>query len=314
MYRPIHEDFVKAWRIEPTWESIRTGYVAPHKDFLRLFYRNFVSGDGDDARREDGAQDRGDDVRMETEFRTYWAERPTETDGLLQRLAGVDFGGVVHRTVERVRSGLRADCEVDVVSVIGLGTTNACQLIHNGVPTVVLAFDVWGTTFMNEPLPWSDIPLWLSHEYAHVVRYAEGESGFHRHIIGGSLDYGAAIEGEPFIEFLVDEGLATAAAQQFGGATNAAHALGFNEAQLAWCRANEHGLWREIGPRLNAPLTMDGYARYFSYGATDIVPRSAYFLGFTLVERFLNMTGMDLASGLRLPAVEFAMAVPRHMV
>lgn len=177
---------------------------------------------------------------------------------------------------------------------------------------------------MNESLPWTDIPLWLSHEYAHVIRYAEGESEFGRFIIEGSLDYKVAIDNVPFIEFLVDEGLATAAAQKFGGPVNtdhdpataspapanAARALGFNDEEFARCRAHEDDLWQEIRPKLHCPLTLDGYSRYFSYGAEDIVPRSGYFLGFTVVERFLNMSGVELATAVRMPAAEYAIAVP----
>lgn len=325
MYRPIHEDFIEAWRMSRTWRPLYDAYVGPNEDFLRLFYRNFVGVGGGD-----GAP--GDNARMRDEYRTYWVERPAECDKLLERLEGVDIRKTVESAVERLRTGLRARTDVDVVSLIGFGTTNACQLVHDGTPTVVLALDVWGTTFMNEPLPWADIPLWLSHEYAHVIRYTEGESGFSPFIVDGSLDYAAAIDNVPFIEFLIDEGLATAVAQRFGASphakpesplthdgqtadgeqtlapappVNTARALGFNDEQLAWCRAHEGDLWREIRPKLHRPLTVDGYARYFSYGASDIVARSAYFLGFTIVDRFLRETGIDLAAALRLPAAEF---------
>lgn len=74
---------------------------------------------------------------------------------------------------------------------------------------------------------------------------------------------------------------------------------------------------------------MDGYSRYFSFGADDIPPRTGYFIGLRLVERWLRMegegsTGADpgnprpaatknrrstaekaLAAAIRLPAANF---------
>lgn len=117
---------ISSRRGDRTWESIRTGYAAPHEDLLRLFYRNFVSGDGDDG-------------SMEDEYRAHWAERSAECDALVRRLAGVDVRGAAEQATGRVRIGLRALSDVDVFGVVGLGTTNACQLVYNGLPTVVLA-------------------------------------------------------------------------------------------------------------------------------------------------------------------------------
>lgn len=82
--------------------------------------------------------------------------------------------------------------------------------------------------------------------------------------------------------------------------------LGYTEEQFAWCREHEDVLWREVVPKLERPLTMDGYARYFSFGADDIPPRSAYYLGLKLVERYVTRTAADLADIVRLPVEVFA--------
>lgn len=105
-------------------------------------------------------------------------------------------------------------------------------------------------------LPWSDIPMWLSHECAHVIRYTEGDTAFARFIGGGNFAYGAAMSGVSLLEFLVDEGLATAVAGTYGG-------------------------------------------------ADDIPPRTGYYLGWRMVQRFLQQTGVGLADALRLPASAF---------
>lgn len=108
-------------------------------------------------------------------------------------------------------------------------------------------------------------------------------------------------------------------ARMFGGAADDAHALGFTDAQLAWCRDNESSLRREMKAKLHQPLTMDGYSRYFSYGADDIPPRTGYYVGFRLVEAWClavskrfetKRTGQAgaedvVARALRMPAEAF---------
>lgn len=341
-HRSIYRDFVAAWRHERSWKAIKDGYVRPHADFLRVFYRNFVDGEAFERKGCDSDSDLNSDPMFE-HYRRHWAERPAECAALLERLSRVDPlldrmfhdevspGGDPHEsnpdgsnldadnldemvaaTTQRIAGGLQPRTDIDVVSLIGLGTTNACQLVYDGRPTVVLALDAWGRTFFDVELPWSDIPLWLSHELAHVIRYTEGQTAFRQFIVGGNLDYGDAIEHVSFIEFLVDEGLAGAIARTFGNTggnaigttgdgigntSDEARVLGYSEEQLAWCRKHEDELWREVAPKLGRPLTMDGYGRYFSFSADDIPPRTAYYLGLRLVERYLQGTGIAPGGG-----------------
>ncbi|MER3402441.1 MAG: hypothetical protein C4337_03890, partial [Armatimonadota bacterium] len=64
-----YRDFVRAWLREPSWESLRDGYVLPHRELLEAYNRSWGWG--------------GD---VEEDYRRRWGARPAEAGALVARL------------------------------------------------------------------------------------------------------------------------------------------------------------------------------------------------------------------------------------
>jgi len=286
-----YRDFVRAWLREPSWESLRDGYVLPHRELLEAYNRSWGWG--------------GD---VEEDYRRRWGARPAEAGALVARLGQSGLPARLRSAAATARAVVRPAVRVRVVALVGVGASNACAFFAGGVPTAAIAVEAWGEDFFGVPLPWEDLPLWLAHELAHAVRYAEGDCGLARLFRAQEFDYDRALRELPLLEFLVDEGLAVEAAARAMPTAPAARALGFTEAELAWCEAHEGALWEAVRPHLGDPPGMAGYERYFSAGARQGMPaRTGYYLGWRLVRGYLaRRPEMDLAAALRLPAEAIA--------
>lgn len=302
MIRAIYRDFLAAWARDPSWQGLRAGYVRPHLDLLETYVRDWGPGWGD--------------VPADDAYRREWGEQPERAEALVRGLAGVDPVPLLAEGLHRGAALLRPGRPVEAVALVGLGTSNACAFWLHDRPVVAVAVEAWVDAGPDPDwpalvgrswAPWVDLPLWVAHELAHAVRYGEADDALSRCLREGRA-YPEAVDRVPLRNFLVDEGLAVAAAARACPEAGPERWLWFRREDLDFYRAHEPRLWRELGPLLDRPPGREGWVRFFSAGAQgDLPPRSGYYLGWRLVEVYLERhPGLTLAEAARLPAEAFA--------
>ncbi|MFZ5817282.1 MAG: DUF2268 domain-containing putative Zn-dependent protease [Bacillota bacterium] len=293
----LYSDFAAAWRRSPSWESLREGYVEPHLRFLAHFHLNWVEGGPVDP-----------SVVVE-DFRKAWGERPGEAAALVERLETVPLAELIAAACEAPDRFFQPRQEVEIYAMVGLETTSGAQMLVDGRPAVALPLEPWGRSFLGLHIPWEDLPLLMAHEYTHVIRYTESDCGLARAFRQGGFHYGRALQTQPLLEFLVDEGLAVYTSRQIHPELDERRALIFPPEAFAWCQEHEAELWAEVEPLLEQPPAFAGYRRYFSVAAEGRPARTGYYLGYRLVSRFLaNHPEIPAAEAVRLPARTFLQA------
>ncbi|MEW6045176.1 MAG: DUF2268 domain-containing putative Zn-dependent protease [Bacillota bacterium] len=290
--RAIHADLLRAWIADPGSARALNDYVQTHRPLLEAYDASFGPG--------------GDVVE---DYRHRWSARVDEARALVARLRDLDPTGLALAGLRAAIRLLHPRQEPEVVLLVGLGYSNACQLVVGGRPVVAISLEAWGGEFFGAYLPWDDLPLWVAHECAHVVRYTEGACAVRDFIAREGFDYRRALAALPLREFLADEGLATAVAEACCPEAEPERVLGFSAEVLAWCRRHEVDLWAEVAPRLDSPLGEEGYARYFSAGGGDLPPRTGYYLGWRMVKSYLERhPGVGLDAAVRVQAEAFVTA------
>ena len=222
------------------------------------------------------------------------------------------------RRVEEICSRtFETDVDFDVVLMVGVGAANAGELVvdRRGVAFVCLEHftgvanpDTYGLGLDPEL-----IPLWLSHEIAHVVRYTSPTSrAAIRALVQetGTYSYWETGRTAPLRELLVNEGLAVHASQLVSPGHAIWEYFGYIRRQYARIREMEPVLWKAIEPDLDR-AALGLRLRYLSDGVNDdarmvghyVLPeRSGYFLGARMVEAAVAAHGLSWA--LRAPAAE----------
>ncbi len=269
-------------------------YFDSHRRLLQAYWHNYVidpdSPHFADVVRSTVAADRGD---------------------LRAMLERTDVVSLMRDTEARCRDLLQADADFDVVLMVGVGAANAGELVvgSRGVAFVCLEHftglanpDTQGLGLDPEL-----IPLWLSHELAHVVRYTSPQSRSElRQIVaeaGGDYSYWDTGRRATLRELLMNEGLAVQVSQQISPGHAAWEYFGYARRQYARVRELESTGIRLLQPDLDrAGLGLR--LRYLSGGMSDeartvercVLPeRSGYYLGARLVEPAVNARGLAWA-------------------
>ncbi len=230
---------------------------------------------------------------------------------LLALLARTDILALVERTVAQVHDLLSIDSDVDVVVMVGVGAANAGELVIDGRGVAFVCLEHF-TGVANEDtqglgLDPELLPLWLSHELAHAVRYTSPVSRSEMRTliddIGGYYSYWETGRQASLRELLVNEGLAVQVARAISPGHAAWEYFGFGRKQYARIRELEPLLTRAI----SADLDRAGLGlrlRYLSGGMSDeartlertVIPeRAGYFLGARLVEPAIATHGLKWA-------------------
>ena len=162
------------------------------------------------------------------------------------------------------------------------------------------------------------IPMWLSHEIAHVVRYTSPESRSEiRPILadaGGDYSYWDTGRRASLRELLVNEGLAVHVSRQMSPGHAEWEYYGYQRRQYARVRELETSMRRVIEPDLNS-AGLGLRLKYLSGGMSDeartvervVMPeRAGYYLGARLVEPAIAARGLPWA--VRASADELAQA------
>ena len=247
---------------------------------------------------------------------TVMADR-SDLRSMLER---TDVVSLVRDTEARCRELLDNETGYDVVLMVGVGAANAGELVvdSRGMAFVCLEH------FTGVPNPDTQglgldpelIPLWLSHELAHVVRYTAADSRSElRSLIaemGGEYSYWETGRRVALRELLANEGLAVHVSQQISPGHAAWEYFGYARRQYARVRELESVLTRAA----QADLDRSGLGlrlKYLSGGMSDearmvdryVLPeRSGYYLGARMVEAAVAERGLSWA--VRATAAELA--------
>jgi hypothetical protein len=226
-------------------------------------------------------------------------------------LERTDVVTVAREIGERCTTLLDADVDIDVVLMVGVGAANAGELVTDGKGIAFVCLEHFTGVANPETqglgLDPALIPLWLSHEIAHAVRYTSPGSRCElRRLIDeadGYYSYWETGRRATLGELLVNEGLAVAMAR----AASPGHAdweyFGYGRRQYARIRELEPVLGRGVVEDVeDAGLGLR--LRYLSDGLSDdarttvhgILPeRSGYYLGYRMVERAVAEHGLSWA-------------------
>jgi hypothetical protein len=268
-------------------------YVATHRRILHSYWENYViPPEGPhflDVIRGTVAADRSD---------------------LRSMLERTDVVTLARRVEDVCARAFEADMDFDVVLMVGVGAANAGELVvdHRGVAFVCLEHftgivnpDTFGLGLDPEL-----IPLWLSHEVAHVVRYTSPSSrAAIRTAIQESGEYSYWNTGRtvPLRELLANEGLAVHASQLVSPGHAIWEYFGYVRRQYARIREMEPAIWQAIEPDLDR-AALGLRLRYLSDGVSDdarmvgryLLPeRSGYYLGARMVEAAVAARGLSWA-------------------
>lgn len=287
-------------------------YFAAHRRLLEAYWNNYVvDPDGPHFRDVVNA--------------TVYAGR-RDLRGMLDR---TDVVALARNAEQQCAALLDADVDVDVVLMVGVGAANAGELVIGGRGVAFVCLEHF-TGVANEEtdglgLDPELIPLWLAHEYAHVVRYTSptSRSALRDFVANANGEYSYWETGRrvPLRELLVNEGLAVQTSRAISPGHAAWEYFGYERRQYARIRELEPIIGRAVAPDLDR-AALGLRLRYLSGGMSEeartvdgryVLPeRSGYFIGTRIVEPGIDARGLAWAvraSDLELSAYAHRAAV-----
>ncbi len=217
-------------------------YFETHRRLLDAYWHNYVvDPEGphfDEVVRSTVAADRSD---------------------LRAMLERIDVVSLATATIEQCTMLLDQDVDVDVVLMVGVGAANAGELVVDGRGIAFVCLEHF--TSVNNPdtqglgLDPELVPLWLSHEISHAVRYTSPASRSEMRLLveeaGGYYSYWETGRRASLRELLVNEGLAV----QVSRAISPGHAIweyfGYGRRQYARIRELESVMVRAVSGDLD---------------------------------------------------------------
>ncbi len=269
-------------------------YFETHRRLLQAYWHNYVI-DPDSPHFVDVVRS------------TVAADR-SDLRAMLER---TDVVALARETEARVRELLDVDADYDVVLMVGVGAANAGELVvgSRGIAFVCLEHftGVANPDTQGLGLDPELIPLWLSHEMAHVVRYTSPASRSElRQIVaasGGDYSYWDTGRRASLRELLLNEGLAVHVSQQVSPGHAAWEYFGYGRRQYARIRELEGIISRVVQPELDRS-GLGFRLRYLSGGMSDeartvdryVIPeRSGYYIGARMAEAAIAERGLSWA-------------------
>lgn len=281
-------------------------YYKSHGRLLEAYWRNYVI--------DPTAPQFADIVRT-----TITARR----DDLRKLLERTDVLAIARTAEARSRALLGADVDFDVLLMVGVGAANAGELVVDGRGIAFVCLEHFtGVTNSDTHALGLDpelIPLWLSHEIAHVVRYTSPTSRSRmKELIeasGGSYSYWDTAREATLRELLVNEGLAIQTSRLASPGHAAWEYFGYGRREYARVRDLSTLAARAAAPDLET-AGLGLRLRFLSGGVSAsartvdrvVLPeRSGYYLGAQMVEAAIEQHG--LAWAIRAPAEALESAV-----
>jgi hypothetical protein len=206
---------------------------------------------------------------------------------------------------------LEPDVDVDLLLMVGVGAANAGELVVDGRGIAFVCLEHFTSVANPETqglgLDPELLPLWMSHEIAHAVRYTSPTSRSELRAAiaqsGGYYSYWDTGRHVPLREHLINEGLAVNVSR----AVSPGHApweyFGYGRRQYARVRELETHLLRFAKTEYDQ-AALGLRLRYLSGGMSDdarmmdrvIAPeRAGYFIGARLTEPAVEANGLSWA-------------------
>jgi hypothetical protein len=239
---------------------------------------------------------------------------------LIALLERTDVASLARVTAEASTGVLQADVEVDSVLMVGVGAANAGELVVRGRGVAFICLEHFTSVANPETqglgLEPELIPLWLSHEIAHAVRYTSPTSRSEMASLvrdaDGTYSYWETGRHASLKELVINEGLAVHMSRALAPGHAAWEYFGYGRRQYARVRELESIIARTA----DADLESRGLGlrlRYLSGGVSDeartvdryVLPeRCGYYLGARMAEPAVAANG--LAWCIRASAEEIA--------
>ncbi len=266
-------------------------YYDAHRAILDAYWHNYVvDPDGPhfaDVVRAAANADRGDLIAM---------------------LERTDVEALARVTAEACLGVLEADVEIDAVLMVGVGAANAGELVVGGRGTAFVCLEHFTSVANAETqglgLDPELMPLWLSHEIAHAVRYTSPSSRSDMAALvreaGGEYSYWETGRQATLRELLINEGLSVHVSRTLSPGHAAWEYFGYGRRQYARVRELESVIARSADADLDA-RGLGLRLRYLSGGVSDeartvdryVLPeRSGYYLGARMAEAAVAAHGL----------------------
>ncbi|MEO8294237.1 MAG: DUF2268 domain-containing putative Zn-dependent protease [Gemmatimonadota bacterium] len=280
-------------------------YLDNHRAVLQAYWHNYV-------------MDLESPASAEIIHQSLQADR----SDLWELIASVNVVEIVEEALSRSEEILGVDRPVDCYIMVGMGAANAGELVVGGRGVMFICLEHF--TGRANPDTYSLgltpdlIPIWVGHEYAHLMRYTSAASGSEmRRLIaeaGGYYDYWSTGSRATLRELLVNEGIAVHASQAVAPGFVPANYFGYPKRQYNRLRELDSFLRRSAEPDLErAGLGLR--LRYLCGGMSPsarlvngrVLPeRSGYYLGWRMAESLVADRG--IAAAITAPARDFLVA------
>ena len=254
----------------------------------------------------------------------YWANYVVEPDSphfaeiaksaalagradLRTMLERMDVVTLARNTEDQCRSLLEMDSDVDVVLMVGVGAANAGELVVNGRAVAFVCLEHFTSVASPETrglgLDPELIPLWLSHEIAHGVRYTSpGSKSEMRTLIeenDGQYSYWETGKRATLRELLINEGIAVHVSRMISPGHASWEYYGYDRREYARIREmgpvvarSLIGNFEKSGLGLRLKYLSDGMSEDARRVGDHVVPdRCGYFIGARMVEQAISMKG-----------------------
>ncbi|MBE3591597.1 MAG: Zn-dependent protease [Thermoanaerobacter sp.] len=275
MIHYIYLDGIDALK-ELNWEAFLNNYLEKNRLVIKEYCNNFF------FTKEVPWE------RCIEEYKKHWFEESKNREDLFSKFNEEKIRFNVPKGIDKIKEVFPEAEDVDVYVLIGLYSSNAFQYFLEGRPAVGLPVEAYGTTFFGIPMPYEEIPLWLSHEIGHALRYKNPSHPLAKWIYQNGLKLDKAVEEFPLFEFLIDEGLAVMTTKWFFPEVPLHKVLGYTEDVYHWCVNNEKELMSKLRNIWDKPPGKEEYFRYFSGYGESIPPRTGYYIGMRLIENFIE--------------------------
>jgi hypothetical protein len=241
----------------------------------------------------------------------------TDLRTMLERM---DVVTLARNTEDQCRALLETDVDIDVVLMVGVGAANAGELVVNGRAAAFVCLEHFTSVANPETrglgLDPELIPLWLSHEIAHGVRYTSPASRSDmRQIIAdqeGYYSYWETGRRATLRELLINEGIAVQVSRLISPGHASWEYYGYDRREYARIREmgpvvarSLIGQFDKAGLGLRLKYLSDGMSEDARRVGDYIVPdRCGYYIGARMVEQAIAMKGA--AWTVRASAAEIA--------
>ncbi|MGB9680344.1 MAG: DUF2268 domain-containing putative Zn-dependent protease [Thermoanaerobacteraceae bacterium] len=288
----IYLDGIDALK-ELNWEAFLKNYLGKNRLVIQEYCNNFF------FTKEMPWE------RCIIEYKKHWFEKSENRQDLLSKFNEEKIRFNVSKGMNKIVKIFPEAEDIDVYLIIGLYTSNAFQYFLESRPAVGLAIEAHGKTFFGIPMPYEDIPLWLSHEIGHAFRYKNSSNPLTKWLFQNGFKLDKSVEELPLFEFLIEEGLAVMTTRWVFPEEPLYKVLGYTEDVYFWCVNNEKELMSKLRNIWDRPPGREEYFRYFSGYDESIPPRTGYYIGMRLVENFIEKhPGIEKSDLFVIPAKE----------